>query len=144
MMTPNHSIDRHSDVMPQEKTYDDVRQAFDSGNVVNAGKNDLEQLLLAIGRARVLHPANQARAAEMGETLRQLLAARQSQSMHSQALGTARVALWVSVIALITSLVQALAALNILAPLPRPAVEVPSLPEAPVQIPGPPNNSTRR
>ena len=42
------------------KTYDDVRNAFDNGTVVNASKEDLEQLLIAVGQARVLHPANQA------------------------------------------------------------------------------------
>jgi hypothetical protein len=75
------------------KTHDDVRQAFDNGTVVNASKEELEQLLLAVGRARVLDPANQARSAEMGETMRQLLAARQSESMHTQALSVARIAL---------------------------------------------------
>ena len=99
------------------KTHDDVRQAFDSGTVVDASKEELEQLLLAIGRARVLDPANQARSAEMDETMRQLLAARQSQSMHSQALSVARIALYVSAFALVASLLQVLVALNIIAPI---------------------------
>jgi hypothetical protein len=99
------------------KTYDDVRDAFDKGTVLNADKGELEQLLIAVGQARVMDPANQARAAEMGETMRQLLAARQSQALHSQALSTARLALLVSVVALIASVIQALAALNILTPI---------------------------
>jgi cell division protein FtsX len=37
----------------------------------------------------------------MGETMRQLLAARQSEAMHSQALRVSKVALWVSVVALV-------------------------------------------
>ena len=110
--------------MPQPKTYDDVRSAFDSGTVVDASKEELEQLLLAVGRERVLHPANQARAAEMGETMRQLLAARQSEAMHAQALSVSRLALWVSLIALMASLVQAAAALNFVAPLKKPAIEL--------------------
>ena len=104
------------------KTYDDVRKAFDSQSVLSASKEDLELLLLAVGRARVLDPANQARAAEMGETMRQLLAARQSESMHSQALRTAQLALWVSVVALVASLLQVAQALNLVAPLSKPLV----------------------
>ena len=96
------------------KTYDDVRDAFDKGTVVTASKEDLEQFLIAVGQARVLDPVNQARASEMGETMRQLLAARQSQAMHSQALSVARIALIVSVIALAASIVQVLAALGML------------------------------
>ena len=111
-------------VMPQAKTYDDVRSAFDNGTVVEASKEELEQLLLAVGRERVLHPANQARAAEMGETMRQFLAARQSEAMHAQALSVSRLAMWVSLIALVASLVQAAAALNFVAPLKKPAIEL--------------------
>ena len=104
------------------KTYDDVREAFDKGTVVTASKGDLEQLLIAVGKARVLDPVNQARASEMGETMRQLLAARQSQAMHSQALSTAKLALVVSAIALLASLIQALAALNIIPALAKPVL----------------------
>ena len=110
--------------MPQTKSYDDVRAAFDEGTVVNASKTELEQLLLAVGRVRVLHPANQARAAEMGETMRQLLAARQSEEVHTQVLRVSRLALWISLIALVASVVQAAAALNFIAPLRQPAVDL--------------------
>ncbi|GAB3470943.1 hypothetical protein [Polaromonas eurypsychrophila] len=99
------------------KNYDDVRAAFDKGTVLHASRGELEQLLLAVGSQRIEHPANQARAAEMGETMRQLLAARQSQEMHSQALRVSKVALWVALAALIASLIQAAAALNLLPPL---------------------------
>lgn len=98
------------------KTYDEVLQAFNNETVVNASKEELEQLLLAVGRARVLDPANQARCAEMGETMRQLLAARQSESMHTQALSVARIALWVSALALLASLAEVLVALGIITP----------------------------
>ena len=108
------------------KTYDDVRDAFDKGTVVSAGKEELEQLLIAVGQARVLDPSNQARASEMGETMRQLLAARQSEAMHSQALSTARLALRISVIALVVSIIQALAALNIISPVTKPALDRPA------------------
>ena len=109
--------------MPQAKTDDDVRFAFDSGTVVDASKEEPEQLLLAVGRERVLHPANQARAAEMGETMRQLLASRQSEATHAQALSVSHLALWVSLIALVASLVQVAAALSFVAPLKKPAIE---------------------
>ena len=103
-----------------EKTYDNVRDAFDNGTVVSASKEELEQLLLAVGRARVLDPANQARAAEMGETMRQLLAARQSLETHSQAMSVAKVALWVSVVALLASALQLVVSLNLVGPLDTP------------------------
>ena len=104
------------------KHYEDARAAFDEGTVMNASKTELEQLLLAVGRTRVLDPVNQARAGEMGETLRQLLAARQSEEMHSDALRVSRVALWVSLAALIASLVQGAVSLNLFAPLKEPIV----------------------
>jgi len=113
------------------KTYDDVQKAFKSGSVVSADKEELEQLLLAVGRERILSEENRATAAERGETMRQLLAARQSQAMHSQALSTARIALWVSVIALVASILQALTALNIVAPLSKPALQLPSPQKSP-------------
>lgn len=82
------------------KTPDDVRKAFDTGSIVDATKEELEQYLLANGRSRIQNPINQARASEMGETMRQLLAARQSQQMHSQALNIAKAALIISIVAL--------------------------------------------
>jgi hypothetical protein len=81
--------------------HDDVRSAFDDGSILTASKEQLELFLVANGQARILHGANQARASEMGETMRQLLAARQSEAMHSQALRVSKVALWVSVVALV-------------------------------------------
>lgn len=113
--------------MPQGKQYDDVRAAFDNGAVVDASKTELEQLLLAVGRERILHPANQARASEMGETMRQLLAARQSQEMHTQALRVSRLALWVALVALVASVLQAAVSLNFIAPLKQAPVELGSV-----------------
>lgn len=57
------------DMAPPQKTYDDVRKAFDTGSVVDATKEELEELLLANGRARILAEENRARASEMGETM---------------------------------------------------------------------------
>lgn len=88
-------------------TYDDVRAAFDNGSVLTASKQELEQLLMAVGQQRILHPANQARAAEMGETMRQLLAARQSQEIHGQALRISKIALVVAVAAFFAGVFQA-------------------------------------
>lgn len=104
------------------RTYDDVRAAFDSGDVINATKEELEQLLIAVGRVRILNDANQARASEMGETMRQLLAARQSQEMHGQALRISKVALWFAVLAFVAALVQSGVAMNVIAPLESPVI----------------------
>ena len=91
----------------ESKTPDDVRAAFDNGTVITASKMELEQLLLANGSSRILHPANQSRASEMGETMRQLLAARQSQELHDKATRIAIIALIVSLAALACSVIQA-------------------------------------
>lgn len=93
------------------KTYDEVRAAFDTGAVLDASKSDLEDYLLAVGRAQILSPENQNRAREMGETMRQLLAARQSQQFHSEAIGIARIALALSIVALLVSGFQLLVSL---------------------------------
>jgi len=69
---------------PQKKTYSDVQSAFESHEILQSSKSDLEQFLLAIAMTRVLDSANQIRTTEMGDTIRLLLAARQSQQMHSQ------------------------------------------------------------
>lgn len=103
-----------------KKTYDDVRAAFDNRTVISASKSELEELLMALGEARILSAENQARASEMGETMRQLLAARQSQEMHSSAMAIAKVALIVAAIALLTSLLQLVVSLNLVSPLPTP------------------------
>ena len=125
------------------KTYDDVRTAFDKGTAIDATKEDLEQLLIAVGQARILDPVNQARASEMGETMRQLLAARQSQAMHSQALAVSELALFVSGIALLVSVAQGLAAFNVIAPLKAPAVAISDKPQSERLNPAPQSNAPR-
>jgi hypothetical protein len=89
------------------KTQDDVQRAFADGTILQASRRDLEELLLANAKNKILDPSNQARAAEMGETMRQLLAARQSEEMHGKATLISVIALIISVAALICSGVQA-------------------------------------
>ena len=91
-----------------KKTHDELRQAFDNGTIVDASKEDLEQYLLANGRAQIKSDENRARNAEMGETLRQLLAARQSQELHSHATRISKIALIISIISLLATLAQTL------------------------------------
>lgn len=84
-----------------KKTSDELRQAFDTGTVLDASKEELEQYLLANGRAQIKSDENRARNSEMGETLRQLLAARQSQELHSNAMRISKIALIISIISLL-------------------------------------------
>jgi len=92
---------------PQKKTYSDVQSAFESHEILQSSKSDLEQFLLAIAMTRVLDSANQIRTTEMGDTIRLLLAAHQSQQMHSQSSKVSCIALIISVAALICSGTQA-------------------------------------
>ncbi|GAB2523981.1 hypothetical protein [Lysobacter humi (ex Lee et al. 2017)] len=123
------------------KTYDDVRIAFDTGSVAEASKVELEQLLLAIGRERIQDPINQARASQMGETMRQLLAARQSQEMHGQALRISKLALWVSALAFVASLAQLAVAVYQVRSSAPPAAESKRAPAVPSGKG--PNNSSK-
>lgn len=94
------------------KSYNDVCQAFDSESVLTASKQELEDYLLAIGRAQIVNVDHQARAREMGETLRQLLAARQSQEMHGEAMRLAKIAFVVALVALLVTAAQLIIALR--------------------------------
>ena len=89
------------------KTQDDVQRVFGDGSIVTASRRELEHLLLANARNKILDPSNQARAAEMGETMRQLLAARQSEEMYGKATFISIIALITSVAALFCSGIQA-------------------------------------
>jgi hypothetical protein len=123
------------------KTYDDVLAAFRDGTVISAPKSELEQLLLAVARARVLDPINQATASQMGETMRQLLAVRQSAEMHGEAIRISKLALWVSALALVASLLQLLVAAWQAPPQSAPApVHQESAPAGPSKGP---NNSSK-
>jgi hypothetical protein len=93
--------------MRATKTQDDVQRAFADGTILQASRSDLEQLLLANAKNKILDTSNQARAAEMGETMRQLLAVRQSEEMHGKATIISVIALIVSLSAFICSGIQA-------------------------------------
>lgn len=114
-----------------KKTYDDVTEAFKSGTVLTASKAELEQMLVAIGEAQILSAVNIAKASQMGETMRQLLAVRQSQEAHGSSMVVSKVALLVAVIALLVSLFQAIVSLNIIAPLKSPILHVGQVKESP-------------
>ena len=92
--------------MRPSKTHDELRSAFDDGSVLNSSKSDLEEYLLANGRARILSDDNRARNSEMGATLRELLAVRNSQRMHREAVFIAFAALVVAAASLVLSFLQ--------------------------------------
>lgn len=102
------------------KTSDDLRQAFDNGTILDASKKELEQYLLATGRAQILKEENRARNVEMGETLRQLLAARQSQELHSHAIRISKIALIIAGIALLVAVAQLIVGLLSVRPETKP------------------------
>jgi hypothetical protein len=109
---------------PNLKTYDDVRKAFDNATIIDASRRELEQFLVAVGRERILNPANQARASEMGETMRQLLSARQSEELHNKATRIAIIALVVSIAAFLISSAHLIVALR--SPATATAAQVPA------------------
>jgi hypothetical protein len=88
---------------PIPKTYDDVRKAFDNGRILEASRTELEQLLLALGRENTTDIARQARAAEMGRTMRQLLAAKRNDELQRRPSRVAALALLVALAALLCS-----------------------------------------
>jgi hypothetical protein len=63
-------------VKSSKRTFADVQEAFESGRVLHASRKELEQLLVATAAATPSDPAGQARAREMGDTMRQLLVAK--------------------------------------------------------------------
>lgn len=101
------------------KTHDDLRHAFENGTILGASKEDLEQYLLVNGSAQIKSDENRARNAEMGETLRQLLAARQSQELHSHATRISKIALIISIIALLCTIVQTVIGLSSVQPVAK-------------------------
>ena len=85
------------------RTFKDVQAAFESRRVLTASRNELEQLLVAAAVDAPSEPAGQARAREMSETMRELLAAR-SRPRGSR---LAAVAAVLALLALLASGVQA-------------------------------------
>lgn len=59
-----------------KRTFGDVQAAFESGRVLKSSRRELEQLLVAAAIDVPADAAGQARAREMGDTMRQLLAGR--------------------------------------------------------------------
>ncbi|MGI9087639.1 MAG: hypothetical protein ACR2HH_07885 [Chthoniobacterales bacterium] len=90
-----------------QKNFDDVRAAFETGAVLHSSPNELEQLLLALGRETTGDSARQARTAEMGRTMRQLLATKRSAELHRRPSALARFALLMALTALLCSGAQA-------------------------------------
>ncbi len=103
------ALSRPSKSPPKE--YREVVAAFESNSILTASKAELEQYLIGLGKDRVLSEENRVKAAEMGETIRLFLSARQSQEMHGQSMIVARVALYVALIALFLSAAQLLLAI---------------------------------
>ena len=58
------------------RTFKDVQAAFESRRVLSCSRQELEELLVAAAVEAPTDPAGQARAREMGETMRELLAAK--------------------------------------------------------------------
>ena len=89
------------------ETIDDVCKGFDNGSILAASRPDLVAALLVIARFRTHNDADQARTAQMGETVRLFIAAKDAEQSHRQAIRIAIVALIVSAAALICSATQA-------------------------------------
>lgn len=59
-----------------KKTFADVQAAFETQRVLQCSRRELEHLLVAAGAETIADPVQRARAREMNETLRSLLAAK--------------------------------------------------------------------
>ncbi len=91
----------------RQKTFDDVGTMFDDGRVLEAKPAELEQLLLALGRESSADTTRQARTAEMGRTIRQLLNAKRNEELSRQPSKLAAFAVVVALAALLSSAAQA-------------------------------------
>jgi hypothetical protein len=94
----------------RRKAPDVVRRAFEDRSILNASRHDVGEFLVANEEYRILDAANRDRASEMGETMRQLLAARQSQELHGRATRIAVIAPLVSIAALAVAVARLLVA----------------------------------
>jgi hypothetical protein len=75
--------------------------AFRSGTILHASREELERYLFALATVQIRADFNQQRAQQMGETIRLLLARKDSQETNRQAMIVARAALYVSIAALL-------------------------------------------
>ena len=92
---------------PIPKTFEDVRSAFETRNVLRSSDQELQELLVAVGAENIPDPIIRARAAEMSETMRQLLQSRRIEALRPQRSKAAVVALIFSAAALLFSGAQA-------------------------------------
>ena len=91
--------------------FDDLNSAFKSGAILSADREYLEAALMTLASVMIMAGHNQQRAHQMGETIRMLLARKDSQDAERRALGVARAALWVAVAALVLGAAQLAASL---------------------------------
>lgn len=92
---------------PSKKTFDDVRAAFETRRVLQSSDAELQELLVAVASETITDPAARARAAEMSETMRQLLQSRRIDALRPKPSTAARVALVFSLAALLCAGAQA-------------------------------------
>jgi hypothetical protein len=92
-----------------EDDWDEMGAAFRKGAILQATRQDLERYLFALASLQVKSDENRQRAAQMGETIRLLLARKDSQESHQEALGVAHAALRVAAASLAISVLYPLA-----------------------------------
>ena len=106
MNSDSQTVSRHRTA---EDEWDEMGGAFRSGSILDADRATLERYLFALATVQVMADHNRQRAHQMGETIRLLLARKDSQEANRSAMSVARAALYVSLAALILSALQALA-----------------------------------
>jgi hypothetical protein len=90
-------------IKSSKRTFGDVQAAFESGRVLKSSRGELERLLVAVAADSPGDPTGQARAREMGDTIRQLLMAKAAPRRS----GLAVIAIVLALAALLCSGVQA-------------------------------------
>jgi len=94
--------------------WDRMGKAFKSGAILKAGRQELERYLFALAVVQVQAGHNQQRAAQMGETIRYLLARIDSMESERRAMKIATAALLISMIAALLAAIDVAAALGYL------------------------------
>lgn len=88
-------------------TWDTIGRAFADKSVLSADRATLEDYLMVLATVQVLSGPNQQRAHQMGETIRLLLARKDSQEAHHHAMVVSIAALIVSFAALVLAAIKA-------------------------------------
>lgn len=88
---------------PSKKTFDDVRAAFETRAVLRSSDMELQELLVAVGSETITDPAARAHAAEMSETMRQLMQSRRIEALRPKPSKAVWAALVFSLAALLCS-----------------------------------------